>query len=84
MVAASRKEAVDPGAILRMRQATSDLWRYVRASARKPGALRNGAPFKGWVLPAAIKRIRCKLAGTDDDNRPMVSERFRFPTGKSA
>jgi hypothetical protein len=34
--------------------------------ARKPGALRNGAPFKDWVLPAAIERIRRKLAGADD------------------
>lgn len=40
--------------------------------ARKPGALRNGAPFKDWVLPAAIERIRRKLAGTDDGNRQMV------------
>jgi hypothetical protein len=40
--------------------------------ARKPGALRNGAPFKDWVLPAAIERIRRKLASTDDGNRQMV------------
>jgi len=25
---------------------------------RKPGALRNGAPFKDWVLPAAMDRVR--------------------------
>src|SRR3979490_2231172 len=40
--------------------------------ARKPGALRNGAPFKDWVLPAAIERVRRKLAGADDGNRQMV------------
>ena len=40
--------------------------------ARKPGALRNGAPFKDWVLPAALERIRRKLAGADDGNRRMV------------
>jgi hypothetical protein len=40
--------------------------------ARKPGALRNGAPFKDWVLPAAIERIRRKLSSTDDGNRQMV------------
>jgi hypothetical protein len=40
--------------------------------ARKPGALRNGSPFKDWVLPAAIERIRRKLASTDDGNRQMV------------
>jgi hypothetical protein len=29
---------------------------YVPVLARKPGALRNGAPFKDWVLPAAMER----------------------------
>jgi len=37
--------------------------------ARKPGALRNGAPFKDWVLPAALERVRRKLAGSDDGDR---------------
>ena len=40
--------------------------------ARKPGALRNGAPFKDWVLPAALDKIRRKLAGSDDGDRQMV------------
>jgi hypothetical protein len=40
--------------------------------ARKPGALRNGAPFKDWVLPAAMERVRRKLASADDGNRQMV------------
>jgi hypothetical protein len=31
-----------------------DPWHYVRVLARKPGALRNGAPFEDWVLPAAM------------------------------
>ena len=30
--------------------------------ARKPGALRNGAPFKDWILPASPERVRRKLA----------------------
>jgi hypothetical protein len=49
-----------------------DPWHYVPVLARKPGALRNGAPFKNWVLPASIERIRRKLASTDDGNRQMV------------
>ncbi len=40
--------------------------------ARKPGALRNGAPFKDWVLPTALDRVRRKLAGSDDGDRQMV------------
>src|ERR1700756_3168619 len=49
-----------------------DPWHYVPVLARKPGALRNGAPFKDWVLPAAIEHVRRKLAGADDGNRQMV------------
>jgi len=44
----------------------------VAVLARKPGALRNGAPFKDWVLPAALDRIRRRLAGSDDGDRQMV------------
>ncbi len=47
-------------------------WHYVPVLARKPGALRNGAPFKDWVLPPAFERVRRKLAGTDDGDRQMV------------
>jgi hypothetical protein len=34
-----------------------DPWHYVPALERKPGALRNGAPFRNWELPEAIGRI---------------------------
>ena len=47
-------------------------WHYVPVLARKPGALRNGAPFKDWVLPAAMERVRRKLACAADGNRQMV------------
>ncbi|EAQ33397.1 putative transposase [Nitrobacter sp. Nb-311A] len=53
-------------------ETTYNPWHYVPVLARKPGALRNGAPFKDWVLPAAIERIRRRLASTDDGNRQMV------------
>src|ERR1700757_2559183 len=53
-------------------ETTYDPWHYVPVLARKPGALRNGAPFKDWVLPAAMERVRRRLASTDDGNRLMV------------
>jgi transposase len=53
-------------------QTVFDPWHYVPVLARKPGALRNGAPFKDWVLPSALDRIRRKLAGADDGDRQMV------------
>jgi hypothetical protein len=49
-----------------------DPWHYVPVLARKPGALRNGAPFKDWPLPASLERVRRKLRGSDDGDRQMV------------
>jgi transposase len=49
-----------------------DPWHYVPVLARKPGALRNGAPFRDWVLPSAMATIRRKLRGSDDGDRQMV------------
>ena len=40
--------------------------------ARKPGALRNGAPFKDWELPAPLERVRRKLKSVPDGDRQMV------------
>jgi hypothetical protein len=53
-------------------QTVYDPWHYVPVLARKPGALRNGAPFKDWVLPASLERVRRKLAGSSDGDRQMV------------
>ena len=53
-------------------QTVYDPWHYVPVLARKPGALRNGAPFKDWVLPGAIERVRRKLKAAPDGDRQMV------------
>jgi hypothetical protein len=50
-----------------------DPWHYVPVLARKPGALRNGAPFKDWVLPGALERVRRKLAKAPGGDRQMVA-----------
>ena len=50
-----------------------DPWHYAPVLARKPGALRNGTPFKDWVLPSGLERIRRKLKGSDNGDRQMVS-----------
>jgi hypothetical protein len=36
-------------------------WHYVPLLERKPGALRNGAPFHDWELPAALQKVRALL-----------------------
>ena len=34
---------------------------------------RNGAPFKDWLLPANLERVRRRLRGSDDGDRQMVA-----------
>ena len=53
-------------------QIAYDPWHYVPVLARKPGALRNGAPFQDWPLPGALGKVRRRLAGSDDGDRQMV------------
>jgi hypothetical protein len=53
-------------------QTIYDPWHYVPVLARKPGALRNGAPFKDWLLPANLEHVRRRLKGSDDGDRQMV------------
>jgi hypothetical protein len=33
---------------------------------------RNGAPFKDWLLPSSLERVRRKLKGSADGDRQMV------------
>ena len=54
-------------------QTIYDPWHYVPVLARKPGAWRNGAPFKDWVLPVSIEKIQRRLRSADDGDRQMVS-----------
>ena len=54
-------------------QTVFDPWHYVPVLARKPGAWRNGAPFKDWLLPGALERVRRRLAGVGDGDRQMVN-----------
>ena len=53
-------------------QTIYDPWHYLPVLARKPGALRNGAPFKDWTLPPAIERVRRRLGTHADGDRQMV------------
>jgi hypothetical protein len=40
--------------------------------ARKPGALRNGQPFRDWALPPGLAQIRRRLADHTDGDRQFV------------
>ena len=48
-------------------QTVFDPWHYLPVLQRKPGALRNGAPFKDWALPVAIKRTLERLKSSYRD-----------------
>jgi hypothetical protein len=48
-------------------------WHYLPVLVRKPGALRNGAPFRDWPLPPALARIRRRLGSGDQADRQFVT-----------
>ena len=49
-----------------------DPWHYIEVLKYKPGALRNGAPFKEWELPEPLIRIRQTLSKRPDGDRQFV------------
>jgi transposase len=49
-----------------------DPWHYLEVLKRKPGALRNGAPFKEWNLPEPVELVRLALARHHDGDRQFV------------
>src|SRR5208283_5189887 len=49
-----------------------DPWHYIEVLQRKPGALRNGAPFKNWELPQPLTEIRQILSKHSDGDRQFV------------
>lgn len=49
-----------------------DPWHYVSVLERKPGALRNGAPFKDWELPQGLALMRESLGRHSDGDRQFV------------
>jgi len=50
-----------------------DPWHYLPVLERKPGALRNGAPFKDWDLPTGIKELREILTRKSGGDREFVN-----------
>ena len=53
-------------------QVRYDPWHYVGVLQRKPGALRNGAPFRDWELPAPLLAMRQALGAGADGDRQFV------------
>lgn len=53
-------------------QLVCDPWHYLPVLEKKPGALRNGAPFVEWDLPASIKQVRARLLKQPRGDRAFV------------
>ena len=49
-----------------------DPWHYVAALERKPGALRNGAPFKDLKLPKPLIDMRENLKAHEDGDKQFI------------
>jgi hypothetical protein len=47
-------------------------WHYLPVLQRKPGALRNGAPFQDWDLPAPIRAVWRALGERTGGDREFV------------
>jgi hypothetical protein len=47
-------------------------WHYLPVLERKPGALRDGAPFQQWDLPGAIRQIQERLMKQPGGDKAFV------------
>jgi hypothetical protein len=50
-----------------------DPWHYLPVLERKPGALRNGEPFRDWDLPKPLRQTEAALHRYPDWDRQFVS-----------
>lgn len=53
-------------------QLICDPWHYLPILEKKPGALRHGAPFQQWDLPAPIRIVRDRILKQDKGDRAFV------------
>lgn len=53
-------------------QTLFDPWHYLSVLDRKPGAIRNGTPFREWDLPKAIQQVRDRILKQPRGDRAFV------------
>ena len=71
VVAHGRIMATHPRAFGRD-QLICDPWHYLPVLEKKPGALRDGAPFVAWALPKPIQLVRDRLVKHPKGDRAFV------------
>ena len=57
-----------------------DSWHYVGILEQKPGALRDGAPFKDWALPLGLAQVQRRLLTIPGGDREFVAILFAVRT----
>jgi hypothetical protein len=62
-------------------QVVYDPWHYLPVLLRKPGALRNGAPFKDWTLPPALAKVHSRRQHHHDGYRKSFLRTAIFSAG---
>lgn len=50
-----------------------DPWHYLGVLEKKPGGLRDGAPFKNWDLPSPLLRVQQRLLSRPGGDREFVN-----------
>lgn len=53
-------------------QLVCDPWHYLPVLEKKPGAIRDGAPFISWELPQAVKTVRDRILKQPKGDRAFV------------
>jgi hypothetical protein len=46
---------------------------YIPILARKPGALRNGAPFREWSMPPGLAGVQTRIGRSNDGDRQFAA-----------
>jgi hypothetical protein len=71
-IVAEGREVAHPRRSLARDTLVLDPWHYLPVLERKPGALRNGAPFRDWELPSPIAAVRDPLMKQPQGDRAFV------------
>jgi hypothetical protein len=71
-IVADEQVLADPPRGFGRGQSIFNPWHYLPILERKPGALREGAPFQQWDLPGAIRRVQERLMQQPSGDKAFV------------
>ena len=71
-IVVEHKVIAEHGRIFGRDQLICDPWHYLPVLEKKPGSLRNGAPFLAWDLPTPIQIVRDRILKQPKGDRAFV------------